>query len=92
MGFAEKSPQYQACLKFIEAISPKNITKEIDVVDLTSPTEEKTIDNNNDILFVKDKEQKEGGIEKKDKKLQEDDEHENNGEDVNRDGKQSETS
>ena len=68
MGFAEKSPQYQACVKFIEAISPKNSTKETDVVDLTSPTENVTIDNNNDILLVKDKEQNEGDFEKKDEK------------------------
>ena len=62
------------------------------MVDLTSSTEDKTIINNNDILFVKDKEQKEGDIEKKDKKLQEDEELENNGENVNIDEKQSETS
>ena len=62
------------------------------MVDLTSSTEDKTIINTNDIFFVKDKEQKEGEIEKKDKKLQEDEELENNGENVNIDEKQSETS
>ena len=68
MGFAKKSPQYQACVNFIEAINPKNSTKETDVVDLTSPTENVTIDNNNDILLVKDIEQNEGDFEKKDEK------------------------
>ena len=61
------------------------------MVDLTSPTEDETTDNHNDILFVKDEEQKEGDIEKEDEKWQEDEEHENNGKDVNRDGKQSKT-
>ena len=55
MGFPEKIPQYQACVKFIEAISPKNNKKQTDLVDLTSPTEDETNDKNNDILFVKEK-------------------------------------
>ena len=55
MGFTEKIPQYQACGKFIEVISPKNNKKQTDVVDLTSPTEDETNDKNNDILFVMEK-------------------------------------
>ena len=39
----------------IEAISLKNKTKKTDVVNLTSPTEDETNDNNNDFLFLKDK-------------------------------------
>ena len=57
MGFTEKTPQYKACVKFIEAISPKNKISSTDVVDLTSPTEDyEKNENNNDILFVKEKE------------------------------------
>ena len=37
MGFTEKTSQYRACVKFIEAISPKNKTGHNEVVDLTSP-------------------------------------------------------
>ena len=48
-GFTEITPQYQPCVKFIEAISPKNNKNQTDVVDLTSQTEDETIDNNNDI-------------------------------------------
>ena len=54
MGFREKTPQYYACVKIIEAISPKHISKQTDVVDLTSPTEDEKIDNNNDFLLFKD--------------------------------------
>ena len=61
MGFTEKTPQYQACVKFIEAISPKNRKNQTNIVDLTSPTEDETIEKNNDISFIKDKDiQKEG--------------------------------
>ena len=54
MGFSNKTPQYQACSKFIEAISPKHGNKQTEVVDLTSPTEEDMAENNNDILLIKD--------------------------------------
>ena len=66
MCFTEKTPQFRACVKLIEAISRKTKASHTDVVDLTSPTEDDdTIDNNNDILFVKDTEmQKEGETEK----------------------------
>ena len=37
MGFHEKSPEYQACLTFLDAIRPKEQTTQI--VDLISPTE-----------------------------------------------------
>ena len=51
MGFTDRTPQYQACLKFIEAISPKHGgAKQTEVVDLTSPTEDENLENNNDIL------------------------------------------
>ena len=61
MGFTEKSSQNQVCVIFIEAISPKNISDQTDTVDLTSSREDQTIDNNSDILFVKDTDtQKEG--------------------------------
>ena len=33
MGFTEKTPQYQACVKFIEAISSKHSAKQADVVE-----------------------------------------------------------
>ena len=54
MGFAEKNPEYKACVKFIEAISPKHKpTTTSNVTDLTSPTEvEDETTENNDILFV----------------------------------------
>ena len=58
------------------------------MVDLTSPTEDNdTIDNNNDTLFVKDKDLQ---LEGETKNLQEDEEHESNGEEIIKDGKQSE--
>ena len=62
IGFTEKTPQYKVCVKFIETISPKSKTSHTDVVDLTSPKEEDdTIDNNNDNLFVKDKDLQQEG-------------------------------
>ena len=54
MGFTEKTSQYQVCVKFIETISPKNTRNQTDAVDLKSPTEDQTINNNSDILFVED--------------------------------------
>ena len=94
MGFTEKTPQYRACVKLIEAISPKSKTSHRDVVDLTSSTEDNyTTDNNNDIIFVKNsKLQQEGETEKTkmDNILQEDREHESNEEGISKDGKQAE--
>ena len=54
MGFSEKTPEYKACIQFIQAISPKhktNITDE--VLDLTSPAEldDEKMDNND--IFCK---------------------------------------
>ena len=62
------------------------------MIDLTSPTEDDDkIENNNDILFVKEKEvQQEGETEKANKNLQEDEEHESNGEEANKKEKQTE--
>ena len=53
MGFSEETPQYQACVKFIEAISPKQANKKDEVVDLMSLTDEEMAENNNDILLIK---------------------------------------
>ena len=40
MGFADKSPEYQASMNFLEAISPKNEAKQTDkVIDLISSDE-----------------------------------------------------
>ena len=54
MGFTEKTPEYKACVKITEAISPKNkTTRNNNVIELTSPTEYDTMDNNMEKLFVK---------------------------------------
>ena len=53
MGFSDETPEYQACLEFIEAISPKQTKKKEEVVDLTSLTDEEMAENNNDILLIK---------------------------------------
>ena len=84
MGFTEKTPKYQACVRFLKAISPKNKQKQNEIVDLTSPTES-TIDmNDKDILFVRVKEvTEEATEEKQDEEMHEDEEHENNMEDDN---------
>ena len=58
MGFSDKTPQYQACLKFIEAISPKQGIKKDEVIDLTSLTDEDMTENNNDILLIKEEKNK----------------------------------
>ena len=72
MVFMDNTPQYQACLKFVEAINPKQSAKQTEVVDLTSPTEDEKVENNNDILFVKNMD-----TQKKtdDTEVQEDEEH-----------------
>ena len=74
-GIYRKTPEYKACLQFIQAISPKHkLTTASDVIDLTSPTEaeDETMESN-DILFVntKDTEMKE----MEDKQPQNDEEH-----------------
>ena len=45
--FQEKSPEYQACLTFLDAIRPKEQTSTTQIVDLVSPAEtpEKSTDN-----------------------------------------------
>ena len=72
MGFTDKTPQYQACLKFIEAISPKHGTKHTEVVDLTSPTDEHMADNNNETPLINENEKKQ---KIDDNDLQDDEEH-----------------
>ena len=83
MGFTDKTPQYQACLKFIEAISPKHGANQTEVVDLTSPTEDENVENGNDILFVKNID-----TQKKtdDSEMQEDEEHNKQEEELSKDG------
>ena len=49
MRFSEKTPEYKACIQFIQAISPKHKTSITnDVIDLTSPAEadDEKMDNN----------------------------------------------
>ena len=72
MGFTDKTLKYQACLKFIKAISPKQCAKLTEVVDLASPTGDENVENNNDIPFVKNMD-----TQKKtdDTEMQEDEEH-----------------
>ena len=69
--------------KFFEAMSPKQSAKQADVVDLTSPTEDENVDNNNDIQFVKKIESQETG----DTEMQEDEEHNKLEEEISKDGK-----
>ena len=56
MGFTQKIPEYQACVKFLEAISTKNIEKQNEIVDLTSPREGTTVMNDKEFLSVREKE------------------------------------
>ena len=74
MGFTEKTPEYKAFVKLTEAISQKNkTTTNNNVTDLTSPTEDETMDNNMGKLFVKTSDK---GTEEKDyEQLQNDKEH-----------------
>ena len=91
MGFTKKTPENEACVKFIEVISPKNRTKRTKVVDLTSPTEDETIDKSQEIIFVKDKNDMiEKETEKKDEQLHDEEEHGNNVEDAIKDGTRAE--
>ena len=77
MCFTEKTPHYKACVKSIEAISPKRKINSKNVVDLTSPTEvEEKNKNNNDILFVEEKESEQEEKAKITRTLQQDEEHE----------------
>ena len=55
--FYKKTPEYKACVQYIQAISPKHKTSTInDVIDLTSPAEadDKKMEND-DIFCVKSK-------------------------------------
>ena len=72
MGFSDKTPQYQACLKFIEAISPKQGNKKDEVIDLTSLTDEVMVDNNNDIPLIKEETNKKNAT---DAEMPDDEEH-----------------
>ena len=75
MDFTKKTPEYNACVQFIQAISPKHKPATAsDVIDLTSPTEAEDENmENKDILFVntKDIEMQE----QEDKQPQNDEEH-----------------
>ena len=52
MGFFEKTPEYKACVRFIQAISPKHKTSTTNnVIDLTSPAEEEDETMENDDIF-----------------------------------------
>ena len=93
MGFTEKASQYRASTKLIEAISPKPKTGHREVVDLTSPPEDDTTaDNNNKVLFVNTKLHQEGETKttKTGNILQEEEEHENQGEKITKVHKQAE--
>ena len=93
MGFNEKTRQYRACVKLIEAISPKNKTGHTEVVDLTSPIEDDaTADKNNEILFVNTKIHQESGTDQNEKSniLPDDEEHESRGEEIAKDDIQTE--
>ena len=53
MGFADKSPEYKACMNFLEAIIPKNKAKQTDkVIDLILSDESP---NKMDILYIDNK-------------------------------------
>ena len=74
MGFSEKTPEYKACIQFIQAISPKHKTNvTVEVIDLTSPAEadDEKIDNN-DIFFENAKNIKDP---KQDEQLNNEEEH-----------------
>ena len=66
MGFLEKTPEYKACVQFIEAISPKHKTSTTNnVIDLTSPEEAEDETMENDNIFcvnTKDIETKQGQV------------------------------
>ena len=91
MGFTEKTPQYRACVKLIEAISPNNKTGHTEVVDLTLPPikDDATADTNNEIPFVNTKVCQESGMDQN-KKNDDDEEHESQGEEIAKDDIQAE--
>ena len=66
MGFSEKTPEYKACMQFIQAISPKHKTSTTNnVIDLTSPAEAEDETMENDDIFcvnTKDIETKQGQV------------------------------
>ena len=72
MEFSDKTPQYQACLKFIESISPKQGNKKDEVIDLTSLTDEETTEKNNDILMIEEEKNKKNAT---DAEMPNDEEH-----------------
>ena len=89
MGFTEKTPQFKACIKLIEAISPKSKTNQTEVVDLISPPiENEPTDTNNDILFINTKICQEGGVEND--KNDDEEEHESQGEETAKQNTQTE--
>ena len=52
MGFSEKTPEYKACVEFIQLISPKHKTSTTNnVIDLTSPAEAEDETMENDDIF-----------------------------------------
>ena len=79
LGFTETTPQFKACIKLIEAISPKSKINQTEIVDLISPpNEDEPTDTNNDILFINTKICPEGGED--DDQNDDEEEHENQGE------------
>ena len=91
MGFTEKTPQYKACLQFIEAISPKNKTDHTEVVNLISPpVENEPIDTSNEILFIKAKPCQDSAVDNN-KKNYDDEEHESHRKETAKHNSQSET-
>ena len=66
MGLSEKTPEYKACLQFIQSISPKYKTSSTNnVIDLTSPAEAEDETMENDDIFcvnTKDIETKQGQV------------------------------
>ena len=54
MRFSEKTPEYKACIQFIQAISRKHKTNVIDeVIDLTTPAEADDGKMDNDVICCK---------------------------------------
>ena len=59
MGFSEKTPEYKACIQFIQATSPKHKTNVIDeVIDLTSPAEANDGKMGNDVIYCENSKKK----------------------------------
>ena len=52
MGFHEKSPEYQACVKLLDAIRPEDKTDTAEIVDLVSPAESPAKSTDIDVLSV----------------------------------------